>query len=154
MIERIARRAGGFASTTALRWLGAPGNSVAQVVGATASDSGAAGRLTKPLGKTVAAGALLLIASNEHVRAVAAAGLRKLATTVRPEAGGPRPSANGFSYTARVSNATPRQNGTSNGGNGSLSEKTRAELYEMAKQKDIAGRSSMTKQELARALSR
>jgi hemerythrin superfamily protein len=46
----------------------------------------------------------------------------------------------------------PDTAGMSTPGNGDLTDATRDELYEMAKQADIAGRSSMNKDQLAQAL--
>ena len=64
---------------------------------------------------------------NAEVRRKAAAGLRQLAKRVRSS------------------------NGSGNGAQ-SLSEKTKRELYRMAKRKNIPGRASMTKEELEHAL--
>ena len=139
MIERIARRAGGFASTTALRWIGAHVDSAPFT-----QEPASNGSKAKPIGKTVAAGAVMLIASNEHVRNAAAGGLRTLATTLRPE---------GRRRSARSAGRSPSSSNGSSNGNGVLSDKSKAELYELAKKKEIPGRSGMSKEELARALS-
>lgn len=135
MIERIARRAGGFASTTALRWLGAGKDAVAEaapVAGTRHGNSG--GRVAA----TAAAGAVALL-SNKAVRTRVERGLLALSEKVRPD-----PTANG------------NGNGNGSNGNGSngLSGKTRAELYELAKKMDVPGRSAMSKDELAKAVTR
>lgn len=144
MIERIARRAGGFASTTALRWLGAAHEAAPDVVPHVMAPS-TEGRMRKPLVKSAVAGAVVLVSSNKVVRAEVAKGLQRLTEALRTDAARttarPKPSSH------------PTTNGTHrNGGNGSLSTKTRAELYEIAKQKDVPRRSTMSKQELAKAL--
>ena len=132
MIERIARRAGGFASTTALRWLGAGKDAVTEAVSLPSSHRG------KPGGRvaaTAAAGAVALL-SNKVVRARVEKGLLALSEKVRPD-------------------TTSSHNGNGNGrGSKGLSSKTRAELYELAKKMDVAGRSSMSKDELAKAVTR
>jgi hypothetical protein len=127
MIEKIARRAGGFASTTALRWMGAGVDKVAEVTPAGGNESHKHG------GRLVAgaAGALALLSSSKTVRTGLERGLLAASKAVR---------------------ATP---GARSNGNGSkdLGAKTRAELYELAKKADLPGRSGMSKDELAKALS-
>ena len=154
MIERIARRAGGFASTTALRWLGSLGDSVPDVQLPTRKPS-LAERVTAPLtkgvvGKSVAkgalAGAVALISSNKTVRRGLANGLDKIADSL-----GPGSSSSGSG--SRSGSSPTSSNGHSgNGSNSSIAQKTRTELYELAKKMDLPGRSSMTKEELEKAL--
>jgi hypothetical protein len=124
MIEKIARRAGGFASTTALRWMGAGRDAVAEV----APVSGNGDRKHGGRALAGAAGAIAVISSSKLVRSGVERGLRAAASALR---------------------SSPATNG--NGSNG-LTEKTRAELYELAKKADLPGRSTMSKDELARAL--
>ena len=127
MIEKIARRAGGFASTTALRWMGAGRDVVADVAPTNGNGSHhGRGRLA-----AVAAGSLALLSSSKTARSALEHGLRAASKAVR---------------------ATP----STGNGNGArdLAEKTRAELYELAKKADLPGRSAMSKDELTKALSR
>ena len=153
MIERIARRAGGFASTTALRWLGSLGDSVPDVQLPTRKPS-LAERATAPLkgavGKTLAkgalAGAVALISSNKTVRRGLADGLDKIADSLGPG------SSSGASGSRSGSSPGSSNGHSGNGSNGSIGQKTRTELYELAKKMDIPGRSSMTKEELEKAL--
>lgn len=132
MIEKIARRAGGFASTTALRWMGAGVDKVADVtlVGGNGSHHGHGGRLVAG-----AAGAIALLSSSKTVRTGLERGLLAASKAVR---------------------ATPASRSNRNGSNGNgtkdLTAKTRAELYELAKKVDLPGRSGMSKDELAKAL--
>lgn len=132
MIEKIARRAGGFASTTAMRWMGAGVEKVADVtpVGGNGSHRHG-GRLVAG-----AAGAIALLSSSKTVRTGLERGLLAASKAVR---------------------ATPASRGNRNGSNGNgskdLTAKTRAELYELAKKADLPGRSGMSKDELAKALS-
>ncbi|HEV2756738.1 MAG TPA: Rho termination factor N-terminal domain-containing protein [Actinomycetota bacterium] len=122
MIKKIARRAGGFASTTAMRWLATARD--ADVVPTPQSHA--------PRGKPVVAGAVALAAaalSTKKVRTTAESALRGFAGALRTEDGG-----NGYA--------------------GNVDGKTRAELYELAKKAGVSGRSGMSKEELARALSR
>lgn len=126
MIEKMARRAGGFASTTALRWMGAGVDKVADVApGGGNGHHGNGGRLVAG-----AAGAVALLSSSKTVRSGLERGLRTVSKAVRPT--------------------------TSANGNGSkdLAAKTRAELYELAKKVDLPGRSAMSKDDLAKALQR
>jgi hypothetical protein len=126
MIEKIARRAGGFASTTAARWVGAGVDTVADVApGGGNGNHRSGGRLLAG-----AAGAVALLSSSKTVRSGLERGLRTVSKAVRP---------------------TPSANGNGNGGK-DLSAKTRAELYELAKKADLPGRSAMSKDELAKAL--
>ena len=156
MIERIARRAGGFASTTALRWLGALGDSVPDVELPSTSGPNAAEKLRKPLGGGAVVGAIALASSNKLVRAGVAKGLLKITQALRTDdsQSGPRSNTGSSrgSSSARRNGATGENGSNGNGGGHSLSAKTRTELYEMAKKKDIPGRSSMSKQQLAKAL--
>lgn len=127
MIERIARRAGGFASTTALRWIGAGVDKVADVT------PGNGNTVHKRGGRVVAgaAGAVALVSSSKVVRKRVERGLRAASKAVRA--------------------APASRNG---GGSKDLAAKTRAELYEMAQKMDLPGRSAMSKDELAKALTR
>ena len=147
MIERIARRAGGFASTTAIRWLSGTREHVPDIDIPVSKKRGAVRRLGAPLTKGAAmTGAFVLVSSSKPVRNGVAIGLRKVTDLLRPDSSSqhaPAPSAR--------SNGSHPNNGHSNG-SGALSEKTRTELYEMAKKKDIQGRSGMTKGELLKAL--
>lgn len=152
MIERIARRAGGFASTTALRWLGALGESVPDVELPTRKPTiveRATAPLAKGMGGTLAkgalAGAVALVSSNKTVRRGLANGLDKIADSL-----GPASSSKGRSGSPSGSAGSNGYSG--NGSNGSVVQKTRTELYEMAKKMDIPGRSSMSKEELEKAL--
>ena len=158
MIERIAQRAGGFASTTALRWLGALGDSVPEVELPLTKKRSALQRVTAPLSKgdgTLAkkaltkgafAGAVVLVSSSKVVRKGVAGGLGKISDSLRTSS----PSRGDLSGT---SSSSARSNGRSaNGSNGAVSQKTRTELYEMAKKLNIPGRSSMTKEQLQRAV--
>ena len=147
MIERLARRAGGFASTTALRWFGAVRDSAPEVNLPLTTPPAPSRKSSTPLTKSAVAGALVLASSNKVVRAGVAKGLLKLTESLRPE------SSNGSSHGAKRS-AAPSNGTRANGGNGShsLSEKTRADLYDMAKKKDITGRSKMSKEQLVHAL--
>lgn len=121
MIEKIARRAGGFAATTALRWAGAGRDALPDAVAAPRRE-----KHSSRLVAGAAAGALALV-TNKTVRTGVEQGLLALSRAVRPSAG----------------------NGNGNGG---LTSKTRAELYELAKKADLPGRSTMSKDELAKAL--
>ena len=126
MIEKIARRAGGFASTTALRWVGAGVDKVADVApGGGNGHHRSSGRLVAG-----AAGAVALLSSSKTVRSGLERGLRTVSKAVRP---------------------TPSAKGNGNGSK-DLTAKTRAELYELAKKVDLPGRSAMSKDELAKAL--
>jgi hypothetical protein len=165
MIERIARRAGGFASTTAMRWLRAGSNVVPDVQLPTNQSSD---RRRGPLTTGAAlAGTVALVSSSKVLRAGVAYGLRKAAETLRtddPTGAQDRASSSNGSGNTRTTRARSTQATAHNGSNGSkahngsngsattLSEKTRAELYEMAKKKNISGRSSMSKSELEKAL--
>lgn len=122
MIERIARRAGGFASTTALRWLGAGRDAMTE---AAPLQRGSRRRPGGRVAATAAAGAVALISSNKTVRTGVERGLLALSEKLRPE-------------------GNPSRN----------AGKTRDELYELAKKMDVPGRSTMTKDELAKAVSR
>ena len=157
MIERIAQRAGGFASTTALRWLGALGDSVPEVELPPTKKRSALQRLTTPLSKDdgalakkaltkgAFAGAVALVSSSKVVRKGVAGGLSKISDSLRTSSR-TRGDLNGTS-------SSSRSNGRSgNGSNGAISQKTRTELYEMAKKLNIPGRSSMTKEQLEKAL--
>ncbi len=126
MIEKIARRAGGFASTTALRWIGAGREALPEAV---TGSNGHAKRSHRLLAGA-AAGAVAVMTSNKSVRAGIEQGLLTVTRALRPQ-----PSADG------------KGNGVD-----TLGAKTRAELYEMAKKVDLPGRSSMSKDELAKAL--
>ena len=145
MIERIARRAGGFASTTALRWLSGTRGHVPDIDIPVKKERGTLRRLGAPIAKGAAVtGALAVVSSSKSVRNGVAIGLRKATDVLRPDV----PTAASSSGSANGSHAN---NGAGNG-SGGLSEKTRAELYEMAKKKDIPGRSGMSKGELLKAL--
>ncbi|MDQ4126083.1 MAG: Rho termination factor N-terminal domain-containing protein [Actinomycetota bacterium] len=133
MFVKVAQRIGGFAGTTATRWISGAAQSV-PVPDAVKSKPGIAERVARPaLAATAGLAALAGISSSAALRNAVADRLRQKAEKIRAS-----------------------ENGThANGANGSkgLSEKTRNELYEMAKKADIAGRSQMTKKELERALS-
>ena len=156
MIERIARRAGGFASTTAMRWISAIGDSVPEVELPTPHKPSTAEKLRAPLSKGGAvAGTIVFLASTKLVRTGAAKGLRKFAEVVRPESSTAtrRKSSSTSSRSSGSSNGSSPSRSSSNGSsNGTLSKKTRTELYAMAKSKNIPGRSSMSKEQLAKAL--
>ena len=155
MIERIARRAGGFASTTALRWLGAARDSAPEIELPSIRQPSAGQRLRKPLTRGALTSAVVLISSNRTVRSGVARGLLKVSEAVRTD-GSKAGTQSGRSSTNGSSTARSNGNGNGNGNGttiGSLSKKTRTELYELAKKKDIPGRSNMSKQELAKALS-
>lgn len=137
MIEKIARRAGGFASTTALRWLGAGAEALPETP--LTPESGGSGTGRKGLAAAAVTGAAALLTSHT-VRAGLETGLRAVSKAIRPE-----PPAR--------SSRKSTSNGNGNG-NGSLTDKTRAELYELAKKMELPGRSGMSKEELAKALSR
>ncbi|MDQ3876837.1 MAG: Rho termination factor N-terminal domain-containing protein [Actinomycetota bacterium] len=170
MIEKIARRAGGFTSTTALRWLNAARGAAAPVVpdlpGPSRRSSSIGSKLGVPIRYAGALGAVAVVARNRKVREELAQGLRSLTDVLRPdEAVGSASSARGNSNGSRGqhrSNGTAGQHrsngsatsGTHGNGSGALSKKTRAELYEMAKSRNVEGRSKMSKEQLARALSR
>ena len=155
MIERIARRAGGFASTTALRWIRAA-EDAAPVELLPARKPRTSERLRGPVMKGAAmAGTLALASSSNTVRRGVATSLKKMSASLRTE-GSSAPSRN---RTAATGSGASRSNGSNgsdtsgrNGSGGSLLKKTRAELYEMAKKKDIPGRSNMTKDDLTKAL--
>ena len=154
MIERIARRTGGFASTTALRWIRAVRESVPDVELSHPKKPNTMERLRKPLTTGALAGGVVLVSSNKGVRGQVAKALRNVGDALRADASSPRRSnerspAPGSGHQAGHGAAG---NGAGNGAGRSLSKKTRAELYEMAKKKDIPGRSTMSKQELAKAL--
>ena len=127
MIEKIARRAGGFASSTALRWAGAGADKVAEVTPIGDNGSHKGGRRLA----AVAAGSVALL-SSKPVRSALEHGLRAASNALR---------------------ATPSANGNGNGSK-NLTAKTRAELYELAKKADLPGRSAMSKDELTKALKR
>ena len=148
MIERIARRAGGFAATTALRWMGAIDEAVPEVQLPHRKKASPLDRLGKPLAGGAVATTVVLLSSNDIVRARVSKGLRKVAEALRTEH-----SNNGTAGSSQSKNGAMNGSAT-NGSDRSIAEKSRAELYEMAKKKDIPGRSSMSKQELAKALSR
>lgn len=136
MIEKIARRAGGFASTTALRWIGAGADKVAEVT--PLGDGGNGHSSHKGRTAAVVTGAVALLSSSKLVRSGLEHGLRAASDALR---------------------TTPSSNKSSNGNGhkgkpGDLVSKTRAELYELAKKADLPGRSSMSKDELAKALGR
>lgn len=136
MIEKIARRAGGFASTTALRWIGAGTDKVADVTPLGGNDT----HSHKGRAAAVAAGAVALLSSSKLVRSGLEHGLRAASDALRTT---PSSGNNGHS------------NGNGNGKRpGELAAKTRAELYELAKKMDLPGRSAMSKDELAKALGR
>lgn len=147
MIEKIARRAGGFASTTALRWMGAGAEKVADVspIGDSGHDKhSGSGKLVAG----AAAGAVALIAQSKFVRSGLERGLRAAADAVRatPPASNGKASSNG--------SASRNGNGSRNGkAIGDLAAATRTELYELAKKMDLPGRSGMSKEELKKALS-
>jgi hypothetical protein len=147
MIERIARRAGGFASTTAMRWLGVARDAAPEIELPVAKSSNG-DRLHKPIRASAVAGALVLVSSNKLVRSEMAKGLRKLTETLRPD------TSTGNGSAQKRASSTAGSNGShANGASAaSLSEKTRAELYDMAKKKDVRGRSGMSKEQLAKAL--
>lgn len=135
MIEKIARRAGGFASSTALRWMRAGADEVAEITPGTNGSHKGGGRTVAG----AAVGAVVLISSSKVARSGIERGLRALASTVR----------------SSPSSSNGNRNGNGNGnGNGAkdLTAKTRAELYELAKKADLPGRSSMSKDDLAKAL--
>lgn len=151
MIERIARRAGGFASTTALRWLRAGGDAVPEL--APPTHSSASGGLGRPLTKGAAlVGTFAVVSSSKAVRSALATGLRKAAEKVRTDR--PTRPAQARPSSANGSKTSATNGSRANGSNGtrSLSSMTRAQLYELAKAKSIPGRSSMSKQELQKAL--
>jgi hypothetical protein len=127
MIERLARRIGGFASSTALRWANTALELPKEAIPVPAPRKPLGSRKGAIIVGAAAAGAVALASSNSELRRKASAGLRQLAKQVR---------------------AT---NGSGNGAK-SLSERTKRELYRMAKRKNIPGRASMTKEELERAL--
>ena len=149
MIERIARRAGGFAATTALRWLDGARDSVAEVELAPRKNRSGFERLRKPLKGGAVASTLVLLSSNRLVRGEVAKGLRWVTEALRPD----HPSSPSRSPQPSTRSTSAHSNGAAtNGKGGSLSQKTRDELYELAKKKDIAGRSNMSKDELLKAL--
>lgn len=133
MIEKIARRAGGFASTTALRWIGAGTGKVADVTPVGANGGHGHGRRLL----AGAAGAVALLSSSKTVRTGLERGLLAASKAVRA--------------TPAARNRTRNSNGN---GSKDLTAKTRAELYELAKKADLPGRSAMSKDELAKALGR
>ena len=133
MIERIARRAGGFASTTALRWLGAAGEALPDAIAPT-RDTGH-GKLRAGAVTGAAAGAVALL-SNKTVREGVERTLRAASQGLRSE-----------------TNGTPRSS-TNGNGSGDLSEKTRDELYALARKMNVRGRSAMSKDALVEALSK
>lgn len=137
MIETIARRAGGFASTTAFRWLAAARDAAAESDVVPVKSSNGSHR-----GPAVAAGAVALAAaalSTKKARTAAESTLRGLARTMRTE---------GKTTQRAASNGKAATNGAA----AELGRKTRAELYELAKKADLPGRSTMSKEDLARAL--
>jgi hypothetical protein len=138
MIERLARRIGGFASSTAFRWANAAIERPKEVIPVPEPKKGL--RLSRPslpeLGSrkgtlivgAAAVGAVAVISSNARVRKEVGTRFRRLTTRVR--------SSSTFG------------NGAKN-----LTEKTKRELYRLAKTKNIPGRGTMSKKELERALS-
>ncbi len=147
MIETIARRVGGFTSTTAVRWLGAARDSVREVELPPAKEPSLVQKLHRPLVTAAVSGAVAVVSSNKTIRRGLERGLRSVADRFRPE---DRPS--GGTASTKVA---PGGNRSSNGnGGGDISAKTRSELYEMAKEKNIPGRSSMSREELAKALTK
>jgi hypothetical protein len=157
MIERVARRIGGFASSTAVRWANAVAEIPKEAI-LTPSRSWASKSLpsrkaarswankalpsrsrnwsskARPskkgaliVGAAAAVGAVALASSSGRVRKNVSAGLGRFAKRARSAAG----SGNGLK---------------------NLSGKTKRELYRLAKRKNIPGRGSMSKQELERAL--
>lgn len=170
MIEKIARRAGGFTSTTALRWLTAARGSSSVVVPdlarSTHRSSSLVSKLGAPLRYAGTLGAVAVVARNRKVREEVAQGLRSLTDILRPDEGvgsasSARSNSNGSRGQQRSNGTAGQQrsngsatSGTRGNGSGALSKKTRAELYEMAKSRNVEGRSKMSKEELARALSR
>lgn len=142
MIEKVARRAGGFASTTALRWIGAGREALPEAV---TPQNGSSKKLGGRASAAVVTGAVALLSSHK-ARSAVEHGLLAAARALRPDAPTARRNGSGASRNGH--------NGHNGNGNGSLSEKTRAELYELAKKMDLPGRSAMSKDQLAKALSK
>jgi len=137
MFVRIAQRIGGFAGTTAKRWMQESARS-APVPLPTPSKPTLTERAAKPAVAAVGTlAALVAVSRATRLREMLADGLRRRAEDLRSQ---PKLT------------STSSSNGNGNGSK-DMSEKTRAELYELAKEAGIAGRSQMTKEELAKALS-
>lgn len=143
MIEKIARRAGGFASTTALRWVGAGREALPDAVAPTPSSS----RKVPGRAASIAVAGAVAVLSSDVVRSGLERSLRAVSDALRTES--PRRGSSRNGHGSR----NGHRNGNGNGnGIGKLTEKTRAELYELAKKADLPGRSTMSKDELAKAL--
>jgi hypothetical protein len=148
MITMVAKRIGGFAATTMSRWARSAIAGKAAVVLPPKRPSLIA-RVRKPflLGvATTAAGAFLTTPAGRRLRATLARALYDFSDSVRSDVSAS--SVGSRNPAGSVNNSA----GNTSNGPGRLSNKTKRELYEMAKKAGIPGRSTMTKEELEKAL--
>lgn len=161
MIERPAWRIEGFVSTTAQRALHAV-EGLIPGVHRPQRRSRHRGRLPALVGAALAVGVGIVTAGSDQQPAGGSAtsddAARRPAgsTAGRPQQRGTGPAANGRG--GRRSPAKGRGSGTRSAakaasGARNLADKSRAELYEMARKAGVEGRSAMTKEELTKALS-
>lgn len=138
MLVRMAQRIGGFAGTTAARWAG---SAIAATPLVEPKKPSIVARSAKPaMAATAATAAIAVLSRSTGLRQAVSDALRKQAEAMRNledavDAGQSGSSGNGIA-----------------GGVKEIAGKSRAELYELAKKADIPGRSSMTKEDLAKAL--
>ena len=140
MIDRIARRAGGFAATTAMRWIGSGADGLADA-GVLPDKGGSAVHKVRKRAVAGAAAGAVAILSSDAVRGGVERGLRAVSQKVRTDSSSRRPGRAG------AARASSNGNGTAD-----LSAKTKDELYALARKKNVPGRSAMSKDELAKAL--
>ena len=147
MIERLGLRTGGFVATTAERTL----RSVVQMLPG-AQPPPRRPRVLRVL--PTLAGTAVGLAAGAVTAAGRSTGARNRSGSKGPGRRGSSPSANGNSAGARTRSSARRTAHKAAGATKDLAEKSRQELYDLARKAGIEGRSGMSKKELARALSR
>jgi hypothetical protein len=148
-MNRFAQGIVFFTSKRALRLLGAPKEMLPPAGLPKPARKKLKERTAKPIAIAGAAGALIYSTVNEDTR-------KKIKGSIN-EAVKAYKRGQARARSQRPATTPSTSNASSNGFNGSkgsnLSRMTREELYKLAQQKDIAGRSNMTKDQLKRALS-
>ena len=144
-MNRVTR---GFVVVTSkgvLRLLGVPKEVTTKVETKTPLKRKIVDKSAKPVAIAGATGALIYASSDERLRAAMKQTLKRGVDAYKRE----RRAQQRARASAR--SATQPRDGSTNGSG--LSSMSREELYKLAQQKDIPGRSSMNKEELKKALS-
>jgi hypothetical protein len=146
-MNRIARGMVVFTSKGVLRLLGVPKEVIPPVELPKPAKNKIIDKSAKPLAIAGATTALIYASSDEKFRATMKKAFQRGIDAYKTER-------RAHERTRSSGTSSSNGNGSSGSSNGSrLSKMTRGELYKLAQQKDIAGRSSMSKAQLKNALS-